>query len=74
MTVRYNRKRTWGKFQLSRSAASSLSVLIICSRDHLIWGPAKLAIDYPIEPDHKTSPLFESRETCILLPSIDRPI
>lgn len=33
-----------------------------------------MAIDYPIEPDHKTSPLFESGETCILLPSIDRPI
>lgn len=68
------RKENMGKFQLSRSAASSLSMLIICSLDHLIWGPAKLAIDYPIEPDHKTSPLFESGETCILFPPIDRPI
>lgn len=68
------RRKTRGGLQLRWSAASSLSMLIICLPDHLIWGPAKLAIDYPIEPDHKTSPLFESGETCILLPSIDRPI
>ncbi len=61
-----------------------ISVAVVCRLitqcvDYLLSGssymrPAKLAIDYPIEPDHKTSPLFESGETCILLPSIDHPV
>lgn len=51
---------------LRLSPQSHHRLLMICSPQLLIWAWVKLAIDYPIEPDHTLCPLFEIGEACFL--------